>query len=947
MIGFEQPKIQQQEVQIIKKEEIKTEQVEIQKPQLEIVAGEIIELIGFEQPKIQKQQVQIIKKETKTEQVEIQRPQLEIATGEEIELMALEQQLEVIPGEEVELIQLEQPKLQVLKKEIIESPISQPQEQEIIKQEEIQTVKTTYKNWTDELKLIKTTKLIIPGEKKVEKIVKEIEKEDYDIEKYALNYVSDQKIRESLHVENSKFDIEGNKNIIIKEGPAQNIKITKEEIVKEKPKEQILTEARISQFYLMSQPKKTEEVKKETIEITESKTVESIKPKIILKSAKEKQLFIKGIKPKQIQVQQIQQVESIKKINWNDVITLRKESNFNFIHQRKKVEQVKQVEPLKQIETKEIIKTVQQIIDWNKVNKIENKGRFILKGVKEKNKGEKIIEKSVEKIVEQKIDWNKANKIENKGRFNLLRTKKEKEKGEKIVEKIVEKVIEQKIDWNKVNKMENKGRFNLLKKISRKKVLSKQNTNSINLVGMTVVKNAQMMTQKVVEKIVKKDWKNTLQAQRNAKFTLSGKQRIKKYKLLVANGDKFFIQKESDDEIIYNDDYNTRKDTYKFRKQNEDQGEKNKKIIREKEIIKEKEYIPRLQREIRAQISKLKESESETSSSISEIDVLGGIKSKKKLVKISKGTLNTESTLLGYKKGGDINGYQTKIISGEVVFTAKNGLGVNLGGTQYQKQVNTKVGYTKKFSNVSSHNKMSGIDIINPKVKNEVFYQKMMGTSGAIADGNYKIVGSKEINEKGLSGSISYKQMKVISNINNTNNTNINNSSQADLGSNGQVQSYRKQIIITSNTENNIQNELNGNPNSNVILNNVRTKDSRKSGNSSNLKQKDSLNSGKNNAKIKDSPNSANINYDINNQLNTGRVVFNSRLRTDNSQNSSVQGQNPVTTKREYEMRVKTSRDGNSRVITESKKITEVKFKKNNKTKNVEPLRDYDSQNSF
>ena len=46
-------------------------------------------------------------------------------------------------------------------------------------------------------------------------------------------------------------------------------------------------------------------------------------------------------------------------------------------------------------------------------------------------------------------------------------------------------------------------------------------------------------------------------------------------------------------------------------------------------------------------------------------------------------------------------------------------------------------------------------------------------------------------------------------------------------------------------------------------------------------------------------------------------------------------------------MRVKTSRDGNSRVITESKKITEVKFKKNNKTKNVEPLRDYDSQNSF
>ena len=304
--------------------------------------------------------------------------------------------------------------------------------------------------------------------------------------------------------------------------------------------------------------------------------------------------------------------------------------------------------------------------------------------------------------------------------------------------------------------------------------------------------------------------------------------------------------------------------------------------------------------------------------------------------------MDTESTLLKYQKSGDINGYQTKIISGEVVFTAKNGLGVNLGGTKYQKQI-TKTGYTKKFSNVSSHHKMSGINIINPKVKSEVLYQKMMGTSGAIADGNYKIVSTKEINEKGLSGSVSYKQMKVISS---RNNNNINNISQADLGSNGQAQSYRKQIIISQSTENNnIQNEINGNPNSNVILNNVRTKDSRKSGNSNNLKQKDSFNSGSNNVKIKDSPNSANINYDINNQLSTGKVVFNSRLRTDNSHNSSAQGQSPVTTKREYEMRVKTSRDGN-RVITD-KKITEVRFKKNSKTKNVEPLRDYDSQNSF
>ena len=90
---------------------------------------------------------------------------------------------------------------------------------------------------------------------------------------------------------------------------------------------------------------------------------------------------------------------------------------------------------------------------------------------------------------------------------------------------------------------------------------------------------------------------------------------IKKHKLLVANGDKFFIQKESDDEIIYNDDYNTRKQKQK--------AEKKEKV----EIIKEKEIIPRYQREIRAQIARVKESESETSS-LSEIDVLAGIRNK-------------------------------------------------------------------------------------------------------------------------------------------------------------------------------------------------------------------------------------------------------------------------------------------------------------------------------
>ena len=46
-------------------------------------------------------------------------------------------------------------------------------------------------------------------------------------------------------------------------------------------------------------------------------------------------------------------------------------------------------------------------------------------------------------------------------------------------------------------------------------------------------------------------------------------------------------------------------------------------------------------------------------------------------------------------------------------------------------------------------------------------------------------------------------------------------------------------------------------------------------------------------------------------------------------------------------MKIKTSRDVNQRIITESKNVTETVFKKNKKSKNVEPLRDYDSQNSL
>ena len=711
-------------------------------------------------------------------------------------------------------------------------------QQQIIQREEI----LVYKNWNDDNKIIKSTKLVVKGTKKVwdyleenqeqfkliaknkkQKIVQkeeikevliEKEKEEFDIESFSFNIVdSGRKFRESLNIESSGFDLEGYKGMILKEGPAQTIQIKKE---------QILIPSKILEFSLNK------------IE----------KPKIELQSNTENRLFIRGIEQKIIQNIEQVQVETTKTINWNDFNLISKQGDFKLIHKQKQ----------KEVEIRE-----------------------------------KIVEKIVE--VNKNIDWNQFNKIEKKA-FNLLNKKK---------------VV----------------------------TLAKQRANSIGLIGTGKVE-----TVKVVHKVEKKDWTN-IQAQRNAKFTLLGKQKTKKYKLLVANGDKFFIMKESDDEIIYNDDYNSRKDIKKLK--NENEGDKKKTILKEKEVIREKEFVPRKKREIRAQISRLKESESE-SSSISEIDVLASIRNKK-MIKLAqaqgKGKGEIDTTLLQFKKNGELNGYQTKVINGEVIFTTKNGLGVNLGGTQYQKQISAKAGYTKKFSN-----KMSGIEIINPKVKSEIYFQKLTGSKGAIEDGNYQIIGTEFMN-KGLSGSISCRQMQILKK-----NDGDEDIPESDMAINGSQQSYRKKIVITTKTENNQQNEINGQPNTNitnVILNNSRIKESKNSLNSY-LRKKDSQNSGSDKAQISNSPISAN-NMNIHQQMNLGKVIFNSRLKSDSNQNSpisagAIMGNKTNSTRKEYEMRIKTSSDGNEKIITESKKTTEVRFK-NKKTKNVEPLRDYDSQNSF
>ena len=417
-------------------------------------------IIYGKQIKPQQSYVKIIKKKEETQHIEpkiVQRPELEIILGDEIKLEQLElPQLEMISGDEIVLSQLEQPKLQIVQKEVIETPIQQKQ---IIKKEVTETVEKVVRNWKDELKMIKSTKLNIAGQKRIEKVVKqekiiekiiEKEKEEYDIENYAFNLISDKK-KIILDIENFGFDLEGNKGMILKEGPAQTIKITKEKITKKITKEQVLIPSYILQLSLMGQPKKEEKIQ-EVKKIEEIKK-SVIKPKMILKSVKENQLFIQGIEIKyhktqfqQIQKYQVSKNGTIKTISWNDLNSLTKESNFNFLHER--------VEPAKQIETKEVVKTVEKIvevgkiIDWNKDNQIENNSNInIIRKRVEKEKGKvQIIE------IEKKMDWNKDNKLKNIGSINLLG--KELEKPKEIT-KTVEKIIEvgKVIDWNKVNKM--------------------------------------------------------------------------------------------------------------------------------------------------------------------------------------------------------------------------------------------------------------------------------------------------------------------------------------------------------------------------------------------------------------------------------------------------------------------------------------------------------------
>ena len=303
--------------------------------------------------------------------------------------------------------------------------------------------------------------------------------------------------------------------------------------------------------------------------------------------------------------------------------------------------------------------------------------------------------------------------------------------------KIVEKIIEKKINWNEFNIPAKNVYFNLIHiKDNKTPIFKKQRSNNINFIGLELPKPQPT-----------KNWKNILKAQKSSKFSLQSKVNIIKSsnKLLIAKGDKFFIQREPDDEIIYNDDYNSNKS----RQKTEEKEKVKEQINFEK---KEKETIPKYQREIRAEIARVKEISESDSSSQSDLDVLEGIKSKKEqnkeLIRIS-------------------SGYQTKKINSEVIYTAKNGLSINTGGALYQKQL--KNDYNKKNSTNIDEEKIN----INDNCENYNFLTKILG--GGHEEKKMEILQKDEQNipKKQIIISNSKNKMTSQNGINNINNKEI------------------------------------------------------------------------------------------------------------------------------------------------------------------------------
>jgi len=431
--------------------------------------------------------------------------------------------------------------------------------------------------------------------------------------------------------------------------------------------------------------------------------------------------------------------------NWNDYNKVMKTRDLNIPKKKqitnrisKKVVNV-EIKSSKQLilkpikSTKLFIKSIPKEIIKKPALKQLREGQLFIRSIKKVE----IIEKKTE-IILKPI---KENKLFIKG----------------IKKVVIEKPRVKVINWNDLIKVEKKPGIDIINKV-KKIIFKKQGLNSFCLRGIKRIER------KPSEKIeVKYDWSNLLKAQRNAKFTIKGK--TKSLKLVAVKGEKVTYKKEPEEEIVYNDDYNY------LNKKKENGKEQKEKLV----VIKEKEIVPTIHREIRAQVIRVKEDSSETSSQ-SDVDVLAGIKRQATM------------TFTGAKSG-----YNKQIINGEVIFTPKVNLGVNLGGAKYKKEIKTKKGIT--YNNTET-GRVSGIEI--NASNGEVYYEKMSGIGGAIKEGSYKVTNGSS---KGL---IKRKKLKNVC----QSTTNML-TSQKKLGEpcDNIKKNIKKQVIVKSTVKTGNRNE--------------------------------------------------------------------------------------------------------------------------------------------
>ena len=397
-----------------------------------------------------------------------------------------------------------------------------------------------------------------------------------------------------------------------------------------------------------------------------------------------------------------------KKKDWNKIIKVMKATDLNVLKKNK----------------------VQNKISKNIINiEIKTTKKIILKSIREI----KLFIKSIGNIVK-----NPTYKTIKENRLYIKAVKKTEQKPEIILEKRKENKLfikgfkkekNEKQEWNKLNELKKQNSLKLIgKKIKelKLKIIKNSNINYIHKTKKVILKKQSLYSFNIqrTEQLEKTEneefevinnWSNLLKAQRSTKFFIKGK--IKNIKFVISKINKFMIKKEPEEDIIYNDDYNSIIQNKKEKVNEKNLKSKNDKIL----VIKEKEITPILKREIRAQVIKVKEDSSETSEQ-SEIDILEGINIQRMMTLTKK----RENSMAGFKK---------KLINGEVIFTPKGNLSLNLGGAKFKKEIFVKKGI--KYHKQKSR-ELSGIEISGNN--SDFHYEKINGSYGFIKKGNNEII---------------------------------------------------------------------------------------------------------------------------------------------------------------------------------------------------------------